>query len=182
MLDSGPGFKSQPRRCWVKVDRRIRWHYTTTILLLCIGARLTRYRNCKFQNGCRTISRHADGISRYSVPPSAGPLLPLLRQTVQTYHASVHQAAKWVAALLRVARVTAGLAESSGIYRVGQKNRTVFRLDNFVTVSYSYKGVQYVKIFEILSRKMVQNSHFNEFKYSWPNLLKSSQQLKLCYI
>jgi len=134
VLDSGPGFKSQPRRCWVKVDRRIRWHYTTTILLLCIGARLTRYRNCKFQNGCRTISRHADGISRYSVPPSAGPLLPLLRQTVQTYHASVHQAAKWVAALLRVARVTAGLAESSGIYRVGQKNRTVFRLDNFVTV------------------------------------------------
>ena len=25
----------------------------------------------------RTISRHADGISRYSIPPSAGPLLPL---------------------------------------------------------------------------------------------------------
>ena len=40
---------------------------------------LTRYRNCKFHNGCRTISRHADGISRYSVPPSAGPLLPLSR-------------------------------------------------------------------------------------------------------
>jgi len=62
----------------VKVDRRIRWHYTTTILRLRIGARLTRYRNCKFHNGCRTISRHADGISRYSVPPSAGPLLPLI--------------------------------------------------------------------------------------------------------
>ena len=61
----------------VKVDRRISWHYTTTILRLRIGARLTRYRNCKFHNGCRTISRHADGISRYSVPPSAGPLLPL---------------------------------------------------------------------------------------------------------
>ena len=59
----------------VKVDRRIRWHYTTTILR--IGARLTRYRNCKFHNFARTISRHADGISRYSVPPSAGPLLPL---------------------------------------------------------------------------------------------------------
>jgi len=55
----------------VKVDRRIRWHYTTTILRLHIGARLTRYRNCKFHNGCRTISRHA-------VPPSAGPLLPLM--------------------------------------------------------------------------------------------------------
>jgi len=25
----------------------------------------------------RTISRHADGISRYSIPASAGPLLPL---------------------------------------------------------------------------------------------------------
>jgi len=31
----------------VKVDRRIRWHYTTTILRLRIGARLTRYRNCR---------------------------------------------------------------------------------------------------------------------------------------
>ena len=28
-------------------------------------------RNCKFRNFARTISRHADGISRYSVPPSA---------------------------------------------------------------------------------------------------------------
>jgi len=40
----------------VKVDRRIRWHYTTTILRLRIGARLTRYRNCKFHNFARTIS------------------------------------------------------------------------------------------------------------------------------
>ena len=40
----------------VKVGRRIRWHYTTTILRLRISARLTRYRNCKFHNGCRTIS------------------------------------------------------------------------------------------------------------------------------
>jgi len=36
------------------------------------------------------------------------------RQIVRTHRASVHQAAKWVAALLRVARVTAGLAESNG--------------------------------------------------------------------
>ena len=36
-----------------------------------------------------------------------------LRQTVHTHHASVCQAAKLVAALLRVARVTAGLAESN---------------------------------------------------------------------
>ena len=65
------------RQAVVKVDRRIRWHYTTTILRLRTGARLTRYQNCKFHNFARTISRHADGISRYSVPPSAGPLLPL---------------------------------------------------------------------------------------------------------
>ena len=37
-----------------------------------------------------------------------------LRQTVYTHCTSVHQAAKLVAALLRVARVTAGLAESNG--------------------------------------------------------------------
>ena len=36
------------------------------------------------------------------------------RQTVRTHRASVYQAAKLVAALLRVARVTAGLAESNG--------------------------------------------------------------------
>jgi len=37
-----------------------------------------------------------------------------LRQTVHTHRASVHQAAKLVAALLSVAGATAGLAESNG--------------------------------------------------------------------
>ena len=37
-----------------------------------------------------------------------------LRQTVHTRCASIHQAAELVAALLRFARVTAGLAESNG--------------------------------------------------------------------
>jgi len=37
-----------------------------------------------------------------------------LRQTVHTHRASAHQPAKLVAALLRVARVTAGLAECNG--------------------------------------------------------------------
>jgi len=37
-----------------------------------------------------------------------------LRQTVHTHCASVHQVAKLVAALLRVAGVTAGLVESNG--------------------------------------------------------------------
>jgi len=37
-----------------------------------------------------------------------------LRQTVHTHCASVHEAAKLVAALLRIARVTAGMVESNG--------------------------------------------------------------------
>jgi len=37
-----------------------------------------------------------------------------LRQTVHTHRTSVHQTTKLVAALLRVAGVTAGLAESNG--------------------------------------------------------------------
>jgi len=41
-----------------------------------------------------------------------------LRQTVHTHCASVHEAAKLVAALVRVALVTAGLAGSNGsLYR-----------------------------------------------------------------
>ena len=39
------------------------------------------------------------------------------RQTVHTHYASVHQAAKLVAALLRVAGLTAGLAEVMAAYR-----------------------------------------------------------------
>jgi len=37
-----------------------------------------------------------------------------LRQTIHTHCASVHQTAKLVTALLRVAGVTAGMAESNG--------------------------------------------------------------------
>jgi len=37
-----------------------------------------------------------------------------LRQTVYTHRASVHQAAKLAASLLKAARVTAGMAESNG--------------------------------------------------------------------
>jgi len=42
-----------------------------------------------------------------------------LRQTVHTHCASVHQAAKLAAALLRVVGVTAGLAESNGSLTTG---------------------------------------------------------------
>jgi len=40
-------------------------------------------------------------------------------QTVHTHRASIQQAAKLVAAVLRVARVTAGLAESNGSLPLG---------------------------------------------------------------
>jgi len=42
-----------------------------------------------------------------------------LKQTVHVHRASVHQAAKLVAALLRIAGVTAGLAESNGSLPLG---------------------------------------------------------------
>jgi len=42
-----------------------------------------------------------------------------LRQTAHTHRASVHQAAKLLAALLRVATITAGLAESNGSLPLG---------------------------------------------------------------
>jgi len=60
--------------------------------------------------GSRVVSvlaSGAEGPGFKSQPQSC------LRQTVHTHRASVHQAAKLVAALLRVARVTAGPAESN---------------------------------------------------------------------
>ena len=42
-----------------------------------------------------------------------------LKQTVHTHCACVHQAAKLVATLLRVAGVTAGLSESNGSLQPG---------------------------------------------------------------
>jgi len=67
------------------------------------------------------------------------------------------------------------------IYRVGQKTGLFFRLDNFVMVS-PRKACSMSKFSKFYREKGKKNSHFNYFKYSLPNLLKSSQQLKLCYI
>jgi len=75
-----------------------------------------------------------------------------LRQTVHTHCASVHQAAKLVAALLRVAGVTAGLAESNGSLppgfmthvtcRLPAKNRDQYRnptLGNRVWATFTFR-------------------------------------------
>jgi len=74
-----------------------------------------------------------------------------LRQTVHTHFASVNQAAKLVAALLRVAGVTAGMAESNGSLppgfmthvtcRLTDKNRDQLRnptLGNRVWATFTY--------------------------------------------
>jgi len=61
-----------------------------------------------------------------------------------------------------------------------KKTGLFFRLDNFVTVS-PRKAYSMSK-FSQFYREKVQNWHFNEFKYSLPNLPKTSQQLKLWYI
>jgi len=51
-----------------------------------------------------------------------------LRLTVHAHCASIHQAAKLVAALLRVARVTVGLAESNGSRTAGFMTHVTCRL------------------------------------------------------
>ena len=66
--------------------------------------------------GSRVVSKHA-GLrrKRARVQIAAATLSSnSLRQSVHTCRASVHQAAKLAAALLRVAGVTTGLAESNG--------------------------------------------------------------------
>ena len=65
--------------------------------------------------GSRVVSVQDSGAEEPGVQIAAATLsVNSLRQTVHTHRASVHQAAKLIAALLRVARVTAGLAESNG--------------------------------------------------------------------
>ena len=52
-----------------------------------------------------------------------------LRQTVHTHRASVHQAEKLAAALLRVMGVTAGLAESNGSLQLVLRHTSPVRYD-----------------------------------------------------
>ena len=72
-------------------------------------------------NGRSSSSRVADWLACWTQAQKARNQIAVvtlsgnsLRQTVYTHRASVHQAAKLVAALLRVAGVTAGLAECNG--------------------------------------------------------------------
>jgi len=66
------------------------------------------------------LTQAQKGLSSYR---SRDAVANSLRQTVYTHRAFVHQAAKLVAALLRVANVTAGLAESNGSLPLGLYSR-----------------------------------------------------------
>jgi len=76
----------------------------------------------KWQANLLQASKQAEGHTACWTQAQKGPVQIAvvtlsgnsLRQTVHTHRASVHQAAKLVAALLRVAEVTAGLAKSNG--------------------------------------------------------------------
>ena len=80
-------------------------HLLLTYLLTCAGS-LAEWLACWTQAQKAWVQIAAATLSGNS-----------LRQTVHTHRASVHQAAKFVAALLRVAGVTAGLAEVLAAYR-----------------------------------------------------------------
>ena len=66
---------------------------------------------CNVTLACRSQAQKGPGSNHAVVTTVSG---NSLRQTVHTHRASVHRAAKLVAALLRVAGVTAGLVESNG--------------------------------------------------------------------
>jgi len=74
--------------------------YTSTLTYL--GGSVTEWLACWTQAQKARVQIAAATLSGNS-----------LRQTVHTHGSSVHQAAKLVAVLLRVARVTAGLVESN---------------------------------------------------------------------
>jgi len=70
-----------------------------------------------------------------------------------------------------------GIKNAAIMYRVGQKNSDLFELDNSATVTRK-KACDTSKILECCRQK-APNLHSKSFKYSLPNLHKSSLLLKL---
>jgi len=83
----------------------------TVSLCACVEAGLLIIMVRKYEKTCSFWANSRRARVQIAVAMLSG---NSLRQTAHTHPASVHQASKLVAALLRVARVTAGLAESSG--------------------------------------------------------------------
>ena len=86
----------------------------------------------------------------------------------------------------KLCQVTWLLTGWKKIFSTGWVKKTglFFRLDDYLNlcVTVSPRKACSMSKFSQFYREKVQNLHFNEFKYSLPNLLQSSQQLKLCYI
>ena len=86
----------------------------------CLQTRAWKFENLKFVlcggSVAEWLAYWTQALVQIAVATLSG---NSLRQTVHTHLASVHQAAKLVAALLRVARVTVGLAESNGSLQSG---------------------------------------------------------------
>ena len=97
----------------------------TDVLPLCHATNLTSRQPKIQQNKTTLVQLPLTTLGQetrwaYSTtPPSPHGAGNSLRQTVHTHRACVHQAAKLVAALLRVAGVTAGLAQSNGSLPLG---------------------------------------------------------------
>jgi len=84
------------------------WHLskcqsTAVIMEICVGSSVAEWLACWTRRRRAGVQLAVAILSGNS-----------LRQTAHTHRASVHQSAKLVAALLRVVRITAGLAESNG--------------------------------------------------------------------
>jgi len=121
-----------------------------------------------------------------------------LEQTVHTHRASVYQAAKLVAALLRVARVTAGLAESNGslppglwftspagwLPRTGISSGTIcsaieYRLP-FIVKLLLYVAIRWWLLWAL--QYAYEQSHFRNFSISCSDIFIDDTFLDLTYI
>jgi len=117
-------FKMHEIRFPLGLRPRPRWGaYSASLDFLAVGRLLLRGGRGNRKGKGRGRERGGEGEGRrkgegegkgFAGPISNCLLCACLRQTVHTHRASVHQAAKLIAALFRVARVTAGMAESNG--------------------------------------------------------------------
>jgi len=148
-------------------------------LLAADWSRRYRSRYCSFANDCRLLLQPVeDTLSAALTNVLAGTRtlshlgLHVLLQKYRTWTTKVNSPVYSAPPRMFLSVKYTGWAKKTGLF---------FRLDNFVTVS-PRKACSMSKSSKFYREKKVQNSHFNEFKYSLSNLLKSSQHLKLCYI
>ena len=90
------------------------------LTVFCMGHGRDKHSRCAGDSVAEWLACWTPALCRALVPIAAATLSGnRLRQTVHTRRVSVHHTAKLIATLLRVARVTAGLAESNGSLPLG---------------------------------------------------------------